>query len=76
MTPTRGSYLRNALHEGGAPHVACLPAPRAFVSLLPLYCPLVLVDSTTFFAINYINTAQLIIGVLLVLDINEMPNNS
>jgi hypothetical protein len=24
-----GSYVRNALHEGGATIVACIPAPRA-----------------------------------------------
>jgi hypothetical protein len=26
---TLGSYLRDALHEGGAAAAACLPAPRA-----------------------------------------------
>jgi hypothetical protein len=44
-----GSYLRDALHEGGAPAVACLPAPRSQASLLSIYSsPFVLLDCTVF----------------------------
>jgi hypothetical protein len=60
------------LQDGGAAAVACLTAPRAYLgffaspSLLPLYSPLVLVDSTAFFLINY----RTILNVLF-----EVPND-
>jgi hypothetical protein len=66
---TLGSYLRDALHEGGAADVANLLAPRALVFVLVFFSSL-LVGSTTFFVIyiyfsffnNFnINTENLII---------------
>jgi len=39
---TFGSYLRDALHEGGAAAVACLHAPRASLHLPPFSSSVVL----------------------------------
>jgi hypothetical protein len=48
---TLGSYLRDALQEGGATAVACLPSPMAW-AFVPVIFSSLLVDSTTFVAIN------------------------
>jgi hypothetical protein len=45
---TLGSYLRDALHEGGASAPAFRPTPRASASLPP-FPPSLLVDSIAFF---------------------------
>jgi hypothetical protein len=34
---TLGSYLRDALHEGGAAVVACIPTPRPWWAYVPLF---------------------------------------
>jgi hypothetical protein len=50
---TLASYLRDALHEGGAAAFTCLLAPRAHVHL-PFSPPSLLVDSTAFIVIKII----------------------
>jgi hypothetical protein len=51
---TLGSYLRDALHEGGAAAVACLPAPRTwgFCASFVFFYFFLLVDSTGFLVIK------------------------
>jgi hypothetical protein len=61
---TLGSYVLDALEEGGAAFVACVPAPRAWAPLPSFFPSLQAVESAAFFALVAVLQWRLILNGL------------